>query len=117
MAEETQIETPSASKIELPGRGRRQVKIGTVVSNKMTQTVVVKVEKLITDLEAQDIADRRGVARTCCADQDVSRNAPNVVPARNKAPPSAQPRSTPPGSQSWIGLPSGSLSLPKRPLG
>ena len=49
MAEETQIETPSASKIELPGRGRRQVKIGTVVSNKMTQTVVVKVEKLITD--------------------------------------------------------------------
>jgi small subunit ribosomal protein S17 len=30
-----------------PERGRRQVKVGTVVSNKMNETVVVEVEKAV----------------------------------------------------------------------
>lgn len=34
---------PQAAAAEAPGRGRRQTKVGTVVSNKMAKTVVVAV--------------------------------------------------------------------------
>lgn len=51
MSEETTVESPAGS-IEpaSPGRqSRRQTKVGTVVSNKMTQTVIVAVEILVND--------------------------------------------------------------------
>jgi small subunit ribosomal protein S17 len=40
--------TPEAAGSPANGRGRRQVKVGRVVSNKMNQTVVVTVENTIT---------------------------------------------------------------------
>ncbi|HXU47277.1 MAG TPA: 30S ribosomal protein S17 [Thermoanaerobaculia bacterium] len=48
MNEETQVEAPAASAVPAR-RGRQQVKVGTVVSNKMTRTVIVAVENLVTD--------------------------------------------------------------------
>lgn len=51
MSEETTVETPAGS-IEPAAtarQNRRQVKVGTVVSNKMTQTVIVAVEILVND--------------------------------------------------------------------
>lgn len=51
MSEETTVESPAGS-IEpaSPERqSRRQTKVGTVVSNKMTQTVIVAVEILVND--------------------------------------------------------------------
>ena len=44
MAETTQQETTAAT----PSTGRRQVKVGRVVSNKMNKTVVVAVEETVT---------------------------------------------------------------------
>jgi small subunit ribosomal protein S17 len=48
MSEQTATATESATD-QAPRTGRAQVKVGTVVSNKMTKTVVVKVEKVVTD--------------------------------------------------------------------
>jgi small subunit ribosomal protein S17 len=44
MAETTQQQATA----DAPAKGRRQVKIGRVVSNKMAKTVVVAVEKTVT---------------------------------------------------------------------
>jgi len=40
--------TPAAAAAAKPTRGRRQVKVGRVVSNKMEKTVVVAVENTVT---------------------------------------------------------------------
>ena len=42
------IETQDTTAAATPGRGRRQAKVGRVVSNKMDKTVVVLVEKSTT---------------------------------------------------------------------
>jgi len=50
MSEETTVESPAGSIEPATARqNRRQVKVGTVVSNKMTQTVIVAVEILVND--------------------------------------------------------------------
>ena len=50
MSEETTVESPVGSIEPATARqNRRQVKVGTVVSNKMTQTVIVAVEILVND--------------------------------------------------------------------
>lgn len=41
MEEKTQIETPATA--QAPYKGRRKVRVGTVISNKMDKTVVVAV--------------------------------------------------------------------------
>ncbi len=46
MAETT--ETPTTTTAATPERGRRQTKVGRVVSNKMDKTVVVVVEETVT---------------------------------------------------------------------
>ena len=52
MAETTETPSPTApdasSPAAPPARGRRQVKVGRVVSNKMAKTVVVAVENTVT---------------------------------------------------------------------
>ena len=42
------VETQDAAAAGAPERGRRQVKVGRVVSNKMDKTVVVVVEETVT---------------------------------------------------------------------
>ena len=51
MAETTETptgETPAAATATTPERGRRQTKVGRVVSTKMDKTVVVAVEETVT---------------------------------------------------------------------
>ena len=55
MAETTNTESPSpaasegtAAAAQTPARGRRQVKVGRVVSNKMDKTVIVAVQNTVT---------------------------------------------------------------------
>ncbi|MEA2599846.1 MAG: small subunit ribosomal protein [Acidobacteriota bacterium] len=51
MAETTENPTPgetAATTAATPARGRRQTKVGRVVSNKMEKTVVVAVEETVT---------------------------------------------------------------------
>ena len=51
MAETTETstgETPTAATAATPERGRRQTKVGRVVSNKMDKTVVVAVAETVT---------------------------------------------------------------------
>jgi small subunit ribosomal protein S17 len=51
MAETTETPSPTAAPntpAAKPARGRRQVKVGRVVSNKMAKTVVVAVENTVT---------------------------------------------------------------------
>lgn len=50
MAEQTAQTADAATQIETEtqGRGRPQVKVGTVVSDRMDKTVVVRVEKTVT---------------------------------------------------------------------
>lgn len=50
MTEEATVESPISSIEPAAARqNRRQTKVGTVVSNKMTQTVIVAVEILVND--------------------------------------------------------------------
>jgi len=48
MAETTETPTPTAIEAATPERGRRQTKVGRVVSNKMDKTVVVAVAETVT---------------------------------------------------------------------
>lgn len=49
MAETAETTTPSSTETaEAPQKGRRQVKVGRVVSNKMDKTAVVAVEETVT---------------------------------------------------------------------
>jgi len=49
MAETTETPTPTAAAtVTTPERGRRQTKVGRVVSTKMDKTVVVAVEETVT---------------------------------------------------------------------
>jgi small subunit ribosomal protein S17 len=45
---ETAETTQSSTETATPAKGRRQVKVGRVVSNKMDKTVVVTVEETVT---------------------------------------------------------------------
>ena len=48
MAETAETTTPSNTEAAAPQKGRRQVKVGRVVSNKMDKTAVVAVEETVT---------------------------------------------------------------------
>ena len=48
MADMAEMNEASAAGTELAARGRRQVKVGRVVSNKMDKTAVVAVENTVT---------------------------------------------------------------------
>ncbi len=51
MVDMTETQTTQGAAVdtpEAPGKGRRQVKVGRVVSNKMNKTVVVVVEETVT---------------------------------------------------------------------
>jgi len=45
---ETTTQQDAAAPLAAPSKGRRQVKVGRVVSNKMAKTVVVAVEETVT---------------------------------------------------------------------
>ena len=48
MADTSQTETTQSTETTAPAQGRRQVKVGRVVSNKMDKTAVVAVEETVT---------------------------------------------------------------------